>query len=213
MFHSAASRDCVVAVALEKVHARTAPRRTTGRPVEFLYGRWQSGSAPEQGCTTRAEAYACTLQIVVPLADRAPAPMGYGQNSNHLRKGCKKRLRRLFQEIFGRRMLRRLVCTWIDVETRAETKMVNCWVGADQLPLQWRRRLPYDAPRVRKKHVETTNVQERAGIGIAGEQIMQMSDSDMEGLILGSAAPCHYGWRGQRPAPEKRPHAIPWRCL
>ncbi len=89
-FHSAASRGCVAVVALEQVHARTARKRTTGRPVEFLFGRWQSGSAPEQGCTTRAEAYACTLQIVVPLADRAPGANGLCENSNPHRKGEKR---------------------------------------------------------------------------------------------------------------------------
>jgi hypothetical protein len=58
--------------------------------VEFLYDRWQSDSALVQGCTTRAEAYACTLQIVVPLADRAPCANGLWQNCNHLRKGSSR---------------------------------------------------------------------------------------------------------------------------
>jgi hypothetical protein len=99
MFRSAKSRDCAAAVALEQVHARTAPRRTTGRPVEFLYGRWQSGSAPVQGCTTRAEAYACTLQIVVPLADRSPFANGLWQNTNHERKGWKRGLAAFFHTL------------------------------------------------------------------------------------------------------------------
>ena len=42
----------------------------------YLYDRWQSDSALVQGCTKRAEAYACTLQIVVPLADRASCDKG-----------------------------------------------------------------------------------------------------------------------------------------
>ena len=42
----------------------------------YLYDRWQSDSALVQGCTKRAEAYACTLQIVVPLADRASCAKG-----------------------------------------------------------------------------------------------------------------------------------------
>ena len=42
----------------------------------YLYDRWQSDSALVQGCTKRAEAYACTLQIVVPLADRASGAKG-----------------------------------------------------------------------------------------------------------------------------------------
>ena len=70
----------------------------------FLYDRWQSDSALVQGCTKRAEAYACTLQIVVPLADRASCAEGRYHNSNHFRKGWKRPGRVILFPIPDRRL-------------------------------------------------------------------------------------------------------------
>ena len=94
----------------------------------YLYDRWQSDSALVQGCTKRAEAYACTLQIVVPLADPAPCANGRWQKSNHFGKGWKSGDKVvLFPDQRRSRSCRRFKSSWSGTTFPDEHELLLGW--------------------------------------------------------------------------------------